>query len=402
MENRIKVIRTKEDHEKALELIEHLIAKDPNPDSEEGEQLNLLVTLVKDYESKTFPESLPDPIDAILFRMDQQGLSQHDLVPYIGSRSKVSEILSRKRPLTLSMMRSLQTGLGIPAKTLLGGSRNTGDDAVSWNQFPLKEMEKRGYFGGRLPKTFDVSELMNAFFRPIGSPTQCFGLLRKSNYRVSRFMDRYALLAWSAHVFKTANNFPFPGPYKPGTVDLDLMRKVAHLSTDPKGPILAQDFLRAQGIGLVVEPHFEKTYLDGATIFVNKDHPVIGMTLRHDRLDNFWFTLMHELAHISLHANQNLTFFYDDLETRDFGDEKEREADALAGEALVPGSKWEVSPARLLPSFMAANSLAKELGVHVAIVAGKMRHEGGRYVYLGKIINQAKVRPLYLSKYSSK
>ena len=119
MTTRIKVIKTEEDYNEALKLIEELMNGDPEEDSEEGEKLDLLATLVQDYESKLFPESLPDPIDAILFRMEQQNLKPIDLVPYIGSRSKVSEVLSRKRTLTLSMMRALEAGLGIPAKVLL-------------------------------------------------------------------------------------------------------------------------------------------------------------------------------------------------------------------------------------------------------------------------------------------
>ena len=146
----------------------------------------------------------------------------------------------------------------------------------------------------------------------------------------------------------------------------------------------------------MIEPHFSKTYLDGAAILVNKENPVIGLTLRHDRLDNFWFTLMHELAHISLHYNQDISLFYDELETASAGlDEKEQEADELAEESLLPKAKWEVSPARLIPSSMAANSLAKELGVHVAIIAGQIRHKGNKYIYLNKIISEAKVRSYF-------
>ena len=73
-------------------------------------------------------------------------------------------------------------------------------------------------------------------------------------------------------------------------------------------------------------------------------------------------------------------------------DKKEQEADALAEESLLPRTKWEVSPARLIPSSMAANSLAKEVGVHVAIIAGQIRHKGNKYIYLNKIVNESKVR----------
>ncbi len=175
------------------------------------------------------------------------------------------------------------------------------------------------------------------------------------------------------------------------------MQKLAKLSLEEDSPVVVQAYLKKHGIILVVEPHFVKTRLDGAALLMNKDNPVIGLTIRHDRLDNFWFTLMHELAHVALHYNQGVHLFYDELEDvkgMDFG-AKEKEADKLASEALVPASKWEVSPARLIPSSMAAESLAKELGVHIAIVAGKIRHEGGKYFYLNNIVGQAKVRQYF-------
>ena len=81
--------------------------------------IDLLATLVEVYEEKHFPMESPDPVEAILFRMEQQALKQRDLVPYIGSKSKVSEVLSRKRPLSLNMIRALSEGLGIPAEILV-------------------------------------------------------------------------------------------------------------------------------------------------------------------------------------------------------------------------------------------------------------------------------------------
>lgn len=396
---KIKVIKTEEEYKESLKLIEELMHKDPDLDSEEGEKLNLLITLVKDYESNAFPESLPDPIDAILFRMEQQNLKPRDLIPYMGSRSKVSEVLSRKRPLTMSMIRALETGLGIPAKVLIKESdefRN--DDDIVWSKFPLKEMEKRGYFGKKPLSNSNIKELMEHFLRPVGTPSEFMGMamLRKSYYvRSVRPMNKQALTAWSAQIIKKAKKISYPAKFKSGVVNLAFMQKVAKLSVEPNGPLLAQNLLKDNAIALVVEPHFNKTYLDGGTIMTNKKLPIIGLTLRYDRLDNFWFTLMHELAHISLHNDQNINLFYDDLDRADSNNKEEAEADYLASEALVSKSKWENSPAKLIPSPIAAESLARELGVHIAIVAGKMRHEGEGYQYLNSIVNQEKVRKYF-------
>jgi HTH-type transcriptional regulator / antitoxin HigA len=107
-----KVIKTERDHKAALKRIEAIFdAKSGTP---EGDELELLSALVELYEETVFPMNLPDPITAIKFRMEQQGLKPKDLVPFIGSASKVSEVLSGRRGLSLRMIRNLVNGLGIP------------------------------------------------------------------------------------------------------------------------------------------------------------------------------------------------------------------------------------------------------------------------------------------------
>ena len=115
----IKPIRNETDYKEALRALELLVASDPDPDSVDGDKLSVLSTLIESYENDRYPFTLPDPIDAIKFRMEQADLSPVDLVPFIGSRSKVSEVLSGKRPLSLEMIRALEAGLGIPADVLI-------------------------------------------------------------------------------------------------------------------------------------------------------------------------------------------------------------------------------------------------------------------------------------------
>jgi HTH-type transcriptional regulator / antitoxin HigA len=100
-----KVIKTEKDYESALARINDLM--DVDPGTPEGDELELLVTLVELYEKAKYPIDLPDPVEAIKFRMEQLGLRQKDLIPFIGSRSKVSEVLSRQRPLSIAMIRKL-------------------------------------------------------------------------------------------------------------------------------------------------------------------------------------------------------------------------------------------------------------------------------------------------------
>jgi HTH-type transcriptional regulator/antitoxin HigA len=115
-----RLIKTEADYEQALGRIEELMGAEPG--TPEADELELFATLVEMYEEAHYPIDFPDPVDAIRFRMQQAGLKQQDLVPYMGSRGKVSEVLNRKRPLTLSMMRGLHRGLGIPAEVLLQAS----------------------------------------------------------------------------------------------------------------------------------------------------------------------------------------------------------------------------------------------------------------------------------------
>lgn len=114
----IRPIRTKRDYERALRRIETLM--DAGRDTDQGDELEVLATLVDVYEEKHFPMGAADPVEAILFRMDQQGLERKDLEPYIGSRHRVSEVLNRKRGLSLDMIRRLHAGLGIPLEVLIG------------------------------------------------------------------------------------------------------------------------------------------------------------------------------------------------------------------------------------------------------------------------------------------
>jgi len=113
----IKPIKTENDYNESIKRIEELWGS--KKDTSEGDELDLLVTLVEAYEMKHYPIAPPDPIDAIKFRMEQMGMTKTDKAKYLGSKSRVSEILSRKRKLTLKMVRSLYKGLKIPAEILL-------------------------------------------------------------------------------------------------------------------------------------------------------------------------------------------------------------------------------------------------------------------------------------------
>ena len=193
------------------------------------------------------------------------------------------------------------------------------------------------------------------------------------------------------------------GIYETGTIDLVFLRDLARLSTFDDGPRLAREKLAKHGIALVVAAHLPRTHLDGAALWTVEKVPVVGMTIRYDRLDNFWFCLLHELAHLGRHfLDGNGEVFIDDLQLRernhDRDDEREREADEWAQEALIPSEIWNQHPAQDNPTVRNVLSLARKADVHPAIVAGRIRHESRNYRLLSQFVGAREVGPLLMDE----
>lgn len=121
----IRPIRTESDYQAVLREVSAYFDNEPEPGTEEGDRFEILLTLVEAYEAKQFPVDLPDPIEAIRFRMDQEGLTAKDLEPAIGKRNRVYEVLNGKRNLTLAMVWKLHEMFGIPAESLIKPPRHT-------------------------------------------------------------------------------------------------------------------------------------------------------------------------------------------------------------------------------------------------------------------------------------
>jgi len=393
-----KLIKNENDYEAALARIEEIF--DARPDTPEGDELDLLVTLVEMYESIRFPVDLPDPIAAIRFRMEQQGLKDKDLVPFIGSRPKVSEVLSGKRQLSLSMIRKLVNGLGIPAEVLLKepDAELASDHALAFaRRFPIAEMVRRGWFGSFKGTVAEakkqLEDLLVEFARPLG-PEAMLASLNRQHVRQGGCQDNHALAAWRIRVATLALREPLP-EYKPGAISEAFLWELARLSYFSSGPTLAKEFLNKNGIHLVCERHLPKTHLDGAAIKLPNGAPVVGLTLRYDRLDNFWFTLFHELAHVALHLDHaDFEAFFDDF-TKSGADKCEKEADALAANSLIPPDEWE--KARLTPRSSPASvaAFAEGLRISPAIPAGRLRYESGDYTKFKQLVGHKKARCLF-------
>lgn len=393
----VKLIKNDTDYAQAMARLSALMAIDPAADSNEDNELELLALVIEDYERKTVPPLTHDPVEAIQFRIDQAGLSRKDLIPLIGSASKVSEVLSGKRALSLAMIRRLRDGLGIPVDLLVGGSNQVAKNAVDdteldYARFPLKEMQERGYFGnfkGNVTKLKDYAEdLVREFLQGLDPKTLEPTLLRAPMHqRGERQADGEALLAWRLCVLRKAQTIALPHPFRKGSITSRWLKDLARLSAFNEGPKLAREYLARAGIALVIEPHFKGTYLDGAAM-LDQDRRIVALTLRHDRLDNFWFVLMHEVAHIARHLDQDHAFFVDDLDSSNGTDRAEKEADELASETLIPATVWKNAPARSSHQKQDVLALAEKLGIHPAIIAGRVRLETQNYRLLTKLLGQ--------------
>lgn len=384
----VRLIESEAEHAAALEQLAKLMASNPPPGSDSERLLKTLAVLIRDYESALHPIAPPDPIEAIKFRMDQQGLTPRDLIPYLGTRSRVSEILSGKRPLTLAMIRSLHRGLGIPAASLLGDRRRVESELdLDWKRVPFSEMKRRGWIDQVPRNASQAKYLLESWLGPV-RVAELLPLYRR-HVRSVKTVDHEKLVVWTAHVAKKVLANRPSGKFNPNW-SVDFLRDVARISVFKDGPSLVKEFLGQHGIAMVIEPTLSP-WLDGAAMMC-RDVPVVAVTLRHDRLDNFWFVVMHELVHLYKHIGAEVASFYDDLDADDQADPKEVEADGLAGEILIPSDVWRTSPASRLRSVDAANHLAHHLRIHPAIVAGKIRKTYKDYRVLSGLVGQGEVR----------
>ena len=376
---RIAPVRTEAQYVKAKARISALL---PRTDQTSLDELEILSTLVEQYERRLYALEAPTPLAAIRFRMQQANLKSRDLEPFIGGRSRVSEVLTGKRPLSLDMIRALHKNLGIPAQSLIGAE--VGKSSVDLREpsaLALQILRDRKFIGSN--ESF-AAYLDRAF--GVGEVAACW---RKSRTeRTSAKTDQAALSGWLAAVRILADQVKVPKARRPAAETIG--RGIANLSVNPDGPKRAKAELARLGIILITLEHLPGTYLDGAALCRTDGTPVIALTLRHDRLDNFWFTLLHELCHVLKHLGKGTDLIFDDLEMKG-SDEIEAEADSFAQNALIPAAIWntEVSPDLDGDD---VERIAAMAGVHPAIVAGRWQRDHGDYRRFARSLGRGEVR----------
>ena len=255
-------------------------------------------------------------------------------------------------------------------------------------------MQKRGWFDMDLAEGKSGEQLIRSFFART-SANRSPVLLRKTLNGVSKEENHYAIYAWIARVMIRARELKnSDSRYIQGSITDEFLKQLAKLSRSDDGPLLAREFLAMKGVILVIEPHLPKTKLDGAAMLDQDGTPIIGLTLRYDRIDYFWFTLMHELVHVQRHLGRQSTAFVDE-DDLSHEDERELEANILAAEAFIPRQIWKSSEAYRTKRSEAVVKLANALMIHPAIVAGRIQRESGKYNILKEFASSQSIKSVF-------
>ncbi|AMR80492.1 hypothetical protein A2G96_21845 [Cupriavidus nantongensis] len=169
------------------------------------------------------------------------------------------------------------------------------------------------------------------------------------------------------------------------------LNEIARLCVDPKEVFSLQQLLLNKGIVLIYEASIPGMKLDGAVFCLDDGRPVVGLSLRYPRFDIFWFTLMHELAHIVLHREMLMDPILEDLDAAPEG-LIEEQADRLAGDSLISRSDWRSANVKYSPTEENLFEFARRVGVHPAIVAGRLQRESSRKNMFATVLNEVNIR----------
>lgn len=328
-----------------------------------------------------------------------KGLSQRDLAELMGLKEQQIQRYEAEEYASANIVRLAEVAkaLGISIKETAefgssGEPPKIDDSEFAWDQFPIKEMYRRNWFegfSGSLSEAVEnTEELLREFVtKSLDEPVRAAA---RQRIRLGGIVNRYALIAWQCRLISLARKVKPPKKFSKQVLSDEWFKMLTGLSCEEDGPQKAVEYLQKVGIRLVVVPHLSNTHLDGAVILLSGD-PVIGMTLRYDRIDNFWFVLLHELIHIKEHLLKGkIESIFDDLEAE--ANDIEKEADESASEILIPSEKWEIALARFVRSKESIEAFSKEIKVSSAIIAGKIRREAENYTILTDMVGQGEVR----------
>jgi len=372
-------------------------------------QLRQLTEMVTEYESLKSGEVLVTSINsltelplALIKARIANGLTQAELAEKLGLKMQQIQRYESERYETASLKTlekiASQLGIIIHGDVQLATAENK--EALEIAKYPFKEMFKRRWFteftGDLNAALKNSAALLHWLFDQANLDNLQLNLNRQT-LRTNKEINSFALKAWYARVLIKAvqqNDIP---SFNQESMTEDWFSGLAKLSRFTDGLQRVPDYVNEVGIRLVIEEQLPGTKLDGAALLVANQSPVVALTLRYDRLDNFWFVLFHELAHVRLHLSQQAPVIFDDLDTDAKGIEEE--ADKFALNLLIPNDVWRKSLVRFSPSEETVQNQATELGINPALVAGRIRRETGKYHLLSNLIGSGEVRKAFENDY---
>ena len=350
--------------------------------------------------SKTYAlEELPN---VLVQARIASGLSQTSLAQRLNMRPQQIQRYEATNYMGASLSRLIEISraLGVKISGTFEGTEQPGSsvfvwsdaDHVVWGQFPYKEMIKRKWFD--LPVGSNpVEEVKDYFYRAAGP--QFATVYHRKKMRIGNVPNEYALLAWQARVLERARNLAVHNKLPEFDLDDRWLPELVSLTSREDGVQRVGQLLATKGIALIVEKHLPGSYLDGAAMLGDSELPIIGLTLRYDRLDNFWFVLLHELGHVFLHLFNGQRYDFFDEEGASETDSIEAEADQFALEALIPEELWEKCLSRFARTDEAVQIDASNLDIHPSIIAGRIRKECDNYTILTSLVGHGQVRPQF-------
>ena len=332
-----------------------------------------------------------------------RGLSQKDLARKLGLREQAIQRWEAEKYRSISLSNFQKV-----AQTL-GARWQMQDIAPSNGKWPpvydvtkadvtkvLRHARENGWL-----ETSDASDenATATLIRYVGDHVNRYGTpsLLRTGLNVVDHTHDWSLLSWKSQVTRRAEAIVANAKPKYRPINVAWLIDLVRLSRFDDGPKRSVSLLHEHGIVLVAEPQISGMSVDGAAFLVD-DVPVIGMTLLRDAVDNFWFTLLHEVAHVILHYRTGLSSgFFDDVTSPDV-DEFEEEANRFASNLLVPDEIWGRSPARIAKSPEPIEKLANQLRINPAILFGRIRMERNDYSIFSNKIGRGTVRKQLLNR----
>ncbi len=336
------------------------------------------------------------------------GWTQREFADRLGMKEQQVQRYEKDRYASASFARlvEISKALGVHLRGNLerdefAGVRTTTDvrdfiSNIDPKYFPLAEMAKKGWVDSAYRHIRDGQQrfrLMIQYFENTGTRTVA-PMLNKRTATPMSDRTKCALLAWQARVNERGRsrcrNLPSFSGLEP-----TFLRDLVHLSVEPEGPKKAISMLREAGVCVVFVSHLQGSLLDGAATLLPSGNPLIGMTLRNDRLDNFWFVLFHELGHVAKHRYSGLAEGFIDVDVDDVEDKREQEANDFAQNALIPEEVWNRSFVRFTSDVSEVKRFADTLGINPAIVAGRIRLERKDYSLFSSLVGRGKLKEVF-------